>query len=121
MTLATERPLAGRLTLDLRRPRPGVTAAAVVLLLALLAAVWPGLFAGDPLHADPLHVLEAPSAAHWFGTDQLGRDVFDRVIHGARHSLGIGVAATGVAATAGIVLGALAGLTHRFADEALSR
>lgn len=112
MTAATR--TAGRI-------RPGVAVAAVFLLLALVAALWPGVFAGDPLHADPLHVLEAPSAAHWFGTDQLGRDVFDRVVHGARHSLAIGVAATLIGVTAGVVLGVLAGLTHKLADEVLSR
>ncbi|GGN30642.1 peptide/nickel transport system permease protein [Actinoplanes campanulatus] len=119
MTVALPRPVAGRLTL--RRPRPGLTAATAVLALALTAVAWPSLFAGDPLAADPLHVLEAPSAAHWFGTDQLGRDVFDRVVHGARHSLSIGVAATVIAVGAGILLGLLAGLTHKAADEVLSR
>ncbi|GAA0464493.1 peptide ABC transporter permease [Actinoplanes capillaceus] len=119
MTVALPRPVVGRLTL--RRPRPGLTAATAVLALALTAVAWPSLFAGDPLAADPLHVLEAPSAAHWFGTDQLGRDVFDRVVHGARHSLSIGVAATVIAVGAGILLGLLAGLTHRAADEVLSR
>jgi peptide/nickel transport system permease protein len=104
-----------------RLPRPGLTAAGIVLALAATAVAWPSLFAGDPLAADPLHVLEGPSAAHWFGTDQLGRDVFDRVVHGARHSLAIGVAATAIAVGAGILLGLLAGLTHRYADEALSR
>jgi peptide/nickel transport system permease protein len=118
MTIALDRPLAARL----RRPsRPGLLAAAVFLLLALAAAAVPGLLAGDPLAADPLHVLEAPSAAHWFGTDQLGRDVLDRVVHGARHSLAIGLAATLLGVTAGVLLGVLAGLTHRYADEALSR
>jgi peptide/nickel transport system permease protein len=107
--------------LTLRRPRPGLTAAGIVLVLALAAVLRPSLFAGDPLAADPLRVLEAPSAAHWFGTDQLGRDVFDRVVHGARHSLSIGVAATVLAVGAGILLGLIAGLAHRFADEALSR
>ncbi|GGN69087.1 peptide ABC transporter permease [Actinoplanes lobatus] len=119
MTVALPRPVVRRLTL--RRPRPGLAAATAVLALALTAVAWPSLFAGDPLAADPLHVLEAPSAAHWFGTDQLGRDVFDRVVHGARHSLSIGVAATVIAVGAGILLGLLAGLTHRAADEVLSR
>ncbi|MFD0823315.1 ABC transporter permease, partial [Micromonospora zhanjiangensis] len=76
---------------------------------------------GDPLAADPLTVLSPPGAAHWFGTDHLGRDVFTRVVHGAGHSLVIGVAATAVAVTAGVLLGLAAGLAHRFADEALSR
>ncbi|MGK5682773.1 ABC transporter permease [Actinoplanes sp. URMC 104] len=118
MTVALDRPLP----LRLRRPSgAGVIAATAFLVLALLAAVAPSLFAGDPLTADPLHVLEAPSAAHWFGTDQLGRDVFDRVVHGARHSLLIGVVATLIAVSAGLLLGLLAGLAHRYADEALSR
>ncbi|MBL7259976.1 ABC transporter permease [Paractinoplanes lichenicola] len=118
MALALDRPLSVRL----RRPSgAGVFAAAGFLALALVAAVLPGLLAGDPLAADPLHVLEGPSAAHWFGTDQLGRDVLDRVVHGARHSLLIGVVATLIAVTAGLLLGLLAGLTHKYADEALSR
>ncbi|GAB2577674.1 peptide ABC transporter permease [Paractinoplanes abujensis] len=118
MALVLDRPLSVRL----RRPSgAGVAAAAGFLVLALVAAVLPGLLAGDPLAADPLHVLEAPSAAHWFGTDQLGRDVFDRVVHGARHSLLIGVVATLIAVTAGLLLGLLAGLSHKYADEALSR
>jgi peptide/nickel transport system permease protein len=118
MTLALERTLS----LRMRRPRnAGVVAAAGFLVLALAAAAVPGLLAGDPLAADPLHVLEAPGTGHWFGTDQLGRDVFDRVVHGARHSLTIGVAATTLAVAAGVLLGMLAGLAHRYADEALSR
>ncbi|MBO3743791.1 ABC transporter permease [Actinoplanes flavus] len=119
MTVAMPRLTARRFAL--RPPRPPIAAATVVLGLALTAVAWPSLFAADPLAADPLHVLEAPSAAHWFGTDQLGRDVFDRVVHGARHSLSIGVAATVIAVGAGILLGLLAGLTHRAADEVLSR
>ncbi|GAA2702542.1 ABC transporter permease [Actinoplanes palleronii] len=119
MTIALIRPVAARLTW--RVPRPGVTAAALFLLVALTSAVWPSLFAGDPLAADPLHVLEGPSGQHWFGTDQLGRDVFGRVVHGARHSLTIGVSAIVIAVGAGILLGLIAGLSHRIADEALSR
>ena len=124
MTLTTERPLVAGLTgpaLRRRAVRPGVLTAAAFLLLALVAAVAPGLLAGDPLAADPLHVLEAPSGAHWFGTDQLGRDVLDRVVHGAGHSLSIGLAATLIAVGCGVLLGLLAGLSHRYADEALTR
>ncbi|AEV83415.1 peptide ABC transporter permease [Actinoplanes sp. SE50] len=120
MTVALTRPRAVR-PAGLRAPRPGVALAVVFLLLALTAAVAPALFAGDPLAADPLHTLQAPSGRHWFGTDQLGRDVFARVVHGARHSLSIGVTATLIAVGAGILLGLLAGLSHRVADEALSR
>lgn len=120
MTIALARPRAVRLR-HLRVRRPGVALSVVFLALALLAAAWPSLFAGDPLAADPLHVLQPPSADHWFGTDQLGRDVFARVVHGARHSLSIGISATLIAVGAGILLGLLAGLSHKIADEALSR
>ncbi|OZV77418.1 peptide ABC transporter permease [Micromonospora echinospora] len=105
-----------------RRLRPGPLAAGAYLLVLLVAVVRPGLLApGDPLAADPLTVLASPDAAHWFGTDHLGRDVWTRVVHGAGHSLTIGVAATAIAVTAGVLLGLLAGLAHRIADEALSR
>jgi peptide/nickel transport system permease protein len=119
MSWALPRPATRRLSL--RIPCPGLTLAGIVLGLAAATVIWPSAFAGDPLAADPLRVLEGPSAAHWFGTGQLGRDVFDRVVHGARHSLNIGVAATVIAVGAGILLGLLAGLTHRTADEALNR
>ncbi|WP_433528142.1 ABC transporter permease [Micromonospora sp. CA-263727] len=111
-------PAAGRR----RRPRIGLLAAGAYLAVLLVAAVWPAALApGDPLAADPLRVLSPPDSGHWFGTDQLGRDVWTRVVHGAGHSLTIGVAATAVAVTAGVLLGLLAGLLHRLADEALSR
>lgn len=99
----------------------GTRVAAAYLVVVVCAVAVPGLLAGDPLWADPVHALEAPSLAHWFGTDQLGRDVFDRVVHGARHSLGIGLAAMTVAVVAGVLLGMTAGLLPPWADEALSR
>ncbi|MEV0135158.1 ABC transporter permease [Dactylosporangium sp. NPDC050688] len=101
---------------------PDLAAASLVLLLIAVAAVAPKLLTGaDPLAADPLHALEAPSGAHWFGTDQLGRDVFTRVVHGARYSLSIGVAATLLSVLAGGVVGLIAGLSPRVVDEVLSR
>jgi peptide/nickel transport system permease protein len=104
------------------RPGPGLLAAGAYLVLLVVAAAWPAALApADPLAADPLAVLSPPGAGHWFGTDHLGRDVLTRVVHGAGHSLTIGVAATVIAVTGGVLLGLLAGLTHRFADEALSR
>lgn len=105
-----------------RLPAPGLVAASLVLLLVAVAAVAPKLLTGtDPLAADPLHALEAPSGAHWFGTDQLGRDVFTRVVHGARYSLSIGVVATLLSVLAGGVVGLVAGLSPRVVDEVLSR
>lgn len=100
----------------------GVVPAIAFLLLATVAAVRPGPLARhDPLLADPLGTLLPPSAQHWFGTDHLGRDVFARVIHGARHSLTIGLAATALAVAVALLLGLVAGLAHRVVDEAFSR
>ncbi|MGW1995567.1 ABC transporter permease [Embleya sp. NPDC001921] len=102
--------------------RPGVAVAWVVLALIVLAALWPGLFATDPPNAvDPVHGLQGPSAQHLFGTDQLGRDVFSRVVHGARPSLLIGLGSTLVAVVAGALLGVLAATGSRVLDETIMR
>ncbi|SEN50434.1 ABC transporter permease [Nonomuraea pusilla] len=94
---------------------------AVLVLLAVAVAA-PGLLAAsDPLAADPAAALAPPGGAHWFGSDHLGRDVLSRVVHGARHSLGIGVAATALSVAAGVLLGLAAGLSPAWLDEALSR
>lgn len=99
----------------------GALALAVVLLMAV-ATVWPGLIApGDPDAIDPRDAFAAPSLAHWFGTDESGRDVFTRVVHGTRQSLGIGAAATAIGVGIGLVIGMLAGLGPRLVDSALSR
>ncbi|MFK0102315.1 ABC transporter permease [Streptomyces sp. NPDC091040] len=104
------------------RVRPGVLAAAVLLGLILLAALAPGLLAhGSPADTDPVHALQAPGAAHWFGTDQLGRDVFARVVHGTRYSLAIGAAATGAGVGLAVVWGLAAALSGRFGDAVLMR
>ncbi|UWP85019.1 ABC transporter permease [Dactylosporangium fulvum] len=105
-----------------RRPAPGVVVSAAFLVLVVAAVAAPGLLTGtDPLAADPIGALRPPSADHWFGTDQLGRDVFTRVVYGARYSLSIGVASTLLSVVAGGLIGLVAGLSPRFVDEVLSR
>ena len=83
-------------------------------------AVWPPV----PYSAteyDLLHTLAAPSASHWFGTDDRGRDVLSRMIYGARISLSVGFVAVGIALLIGIVLGALAGYYGGWTDHLISR
>ena len=109
----------------LRPPRAGlagaITASAFLLVLGV-AAVAPTLFThADPIQTQVLQALRAPSLEHPFGTDQTGRDVFARVVHGARYSLAIGVLATTIAMTAGLLVGTLAGLAPRLIDSAISR
>lgn len=96
--------------------------AGAVLASIVVLALFPSLLvAADPLTADPAGALRAPSAEHPFGTDQLGRDVFSRVVHGARTSLLLGVGAVVVSLIGGIVIGVLAGLSRGIVDRVLSR
>ena len=109
--------LLGRL-----KVQPSVVLSAAVLLIAIGFAVVPGLFtAADPLAGTAREALQAPSAAHWFGTDATGRDMFSRVVYGAVHSLGGALVAVSVGLVAGTVLGLLAGSLGGLADTLLMR
>lgn len=115
-----------RVQAPLRRRRritlPPVGASLALLFLAalLLAALFPELFTHvDPLAIVPRDAFQAPSWAHWLGTDQSGRDIFARTIHGARQSLLIGVAATALSMTIAISLGLLGGLGGARVDRAV--
>ena len=89
---------------------------------AAFAAAFPGVLAThDPLQTDVRSGLLPPSAEHLFGTDQSGRDVYSRVVHGAGRSIGIGLLATAIAVAVGLLVGALAGLAPRGVDAALMR
>lgn len=101
---------------------PGLVLAAAFLVVAAIATVAPHwLTAYDPLAADPIAAQLTSSTEHWLGTDQLGRDIYSRVVHGARYSLLISVAAMLLAAVAGTLLGLLAGLARGAFDEFISR
>ncbi|WP_067456459.1 ABC transporter permease [Actinomadura macra] len=101
---------------------PGVWVAAAVLALIAVAVVWPDLLATHPPdRGDPADALAPPGLDHLFGTDQLGRDVYSRVVHGARPSLTIGLGATGIAVLAGSLLGVLAAAGGRVLDELIMR
>ncbi|WP_368905235.1 ABC transporter permease [Taklimakanibacter lacteus] len=73
----------------------------------------------DPARIDVLNKLQGPSAAHWLGTDQLGRDTLSRIIHGARVAMGIAVFSIGIGAFIGLILGILAGYGPRWLDAVL--
>lgn len=100
----------------------GLYLAFAVVAVAVLWAVIPGVFApGDPLTGVPADKLLPPSAAHWFGTDTLGRDLFGRVVHGAVHSLSGALIAVTVGLALGTVLGAIAGAVGGVVDDVLMR
>ncbi|GAB3633652.1 ABC transporter permease [Microbacterium shaanxiense] len=97
-------------------------AALAILAVVAVMALFPQLIATqDPLRTDVRAALEPPSAAHLFGTDQSGRDVFSRVVHGAGRSVGIGLLATALALVIGLVVGALSGIAPRAVDATVMR
>ena len=104
-----------------RRLRPGLALAWVFIGLLVLAAVWPDLLSSQaPDAVDPAIALSTPSWEHVFGTDELGRDVYSRIVHGARFSLGIGIGSTVIALTVGVLLGVLSATAGRVADSVIT-
>jgi peptide/nickel transport system permease protein len=93
-----------------------------LLCLLLIAAAFPGLIAPyDPFAMEMRDRLLPPSPAHWFGTDDFGRDLLARIIYGARISLQVGVIAVGIAGSIGITLGLVAGYFGGFVDGLIMR
>ncbi|GHF08660.1 ABC transporter [Amycolatopsis deserti] len=111
-----------------RLSRPGIRfrrlntaswiAVSVLAVLALVALVGP-LLVKDPYALGT--EVTGPNAAHWFGTDQSGRDIFSRVVHGARWSLAIGLGAAAIALVAGALIGSLAATSRRGVDSVIMR
>lgn len=94
----------------------------IIMLFLLASAAAPGLLAPyDPLAMAMPDRLQPPSAVHLFGTDDFGRDIFSRIIYGARISLQVGMVAVGIAAGVGITLGLLAGYFGRLLDGIIMR
>jgi peptide/nickel transport system permease protein len=102
--------------------RPTSVLAILFILLLAVAAWFPEwLSATDPIATDPRHAFSPPGAGHVFGTDENGRGVLTRLVHGARSSLFLGLSAATITVSFGIVLGLLAGLSHRAIDNAVMR
>jgi peptide/nickel transport system permease protein len=97
-----------------------VVGVALVGLVVLVAAVAPALVPWDPLALDVKNRLERPSGRHWLGTDDVGRDVLSRVLHGARISVMVGGLAVLLAVVAGLAAGLAAGY-YRALDNVLMR
>lgn len=101
--------------------RRGVIAAVVLLVLLALAAAAPLIAPYSAEGLDLANRRAAPSLAHWFGTDELGRDLLTRVLFGARVSLAIGLLSAAVAGAIGIAVGAVSGYAGGWIDNALMR
>ncbi len=103
------------------RNRSAVIGGVVVIFFILVAALGPLLPIADPTATDWGLVRKAPSANNWFGTDEIGRDIFSRMIWGASASLQAGVISVFIAVLLGVPLGMLAGYFGGWADVVISR
>jgi ABC-type dipeptide/oligopeptide/nickel transport system permease subunit len=112
MSRATE-----RLTTDRRAWFGG----GVIVLLALIAVAAPLFARYNPTAVDLINSLQPPSASHWFGTDIQGRDIWARLVYGARVSLTVGLVSQCIALSLGVMLGLVAGYYGRWVDEVVMR
>ncbi|HWJ74157.1 MAG TPA: ABC transporter permease [Kaistia sp.] len=113
------RAIASRIRIG-RLPPAGAVIPGLFLVLLILAAIEPRLFtAANPLAIAPREAFQPPGPAHLFGTDQSGRDIFTRVIYGARQSLLLGVGAITVSMSLAITLGVIGGLGGRITQRAV--
>ena len=94
---------------------------AVVMFFVLVALLAPWLAPYDPVATNWSAIRAAPSAAHWFGGDELGRDVLSRIIWGARASILAGVVSVSISLALGVPIGMLAGYAGRWVDALISR
>lgn len=116
------RPNFPRRLLGTLRTHPMIGVGGGALLLMVLASVFaPALTAYDPLATATRERLQGPSLDHWFGTDDLGRDLFSRVLYGGRLSLQAGFIAVGIAVLGGTFVGLAAGYYGRWVDMVLMR
>jgi len=105
----------------LRRRRSAMFGLAVVLLFVVMALAAPWIAPHDPIATSWSAIRKAPSAAHWFGTDEIGRDVLSRVIWGAQASLLAGVMSVSISLLLGVPIGLAAGFLGGWVDALISR
>jgi oligopeptide transport system permease protein len=106
----------------LSKNRPALVSLGIFVLILLLCFVGPFLpFVKDPTTINLANAAAGPSADHWFGTDQLGRDLFSRVLYGGQVSLLVGLVATAVAVFIGVIYGAISGYVGGIVDSVMMR
>lgn len=106
---------------SLARSPSGAIGLVIVLVLVIAALGAPWIAHHDPLRMAAGPRLAPPSWDHWFGTDDFGRDVFSRIVHGARLTLMIGTIAVGISLTSGLLLGLVAGYAAGWTERVLMR
>lgn len=103
-----------------------VAMASLIFILALAAiaivtAIFPQILPHDPYAQDMAHTKQWPGGEYWFGTDQLGRDIFSRILVGTRISLTVGLLSVAISLTIGVVLGSIAGYAGGAVDAVIMR
>jgi peptide/nickel transport system permease protein len=94
----------------------------VIMVLFVLTALFADVIARiDPLSVDAAHALARPSGLYWMGTDSFGRDVFSRIVHGARISLAVGIGSTALGASIGVIVGLTSGYLAGWVDLVFQR
>jgi peptide/nickel transport system permease protein len=105
----------------LRRSNAALIGVLIIVAWLLIALFVPHLAPYQPAAQDLAHRLQSPSALHWFGTDELGRDVFSRVLYGARISMPLGVVVVALSVIVGTVVGGISGYIGGTIDEIIMR
>jgi len=122
IAIAPVRPSGATLVLrTVVRHRLAACGLIVILLFSAMAVFAPWIAPYSPYEQDLYAVLSGPSAAHWFGTDNLGRDLFSRTIYGARVSLLFGIGSTALSAALGVAVGLIAGFRGGWIDVLIMR
>lgn len=114
-------PQASRVLGKLKRSRSAWIGGGIVAFFVLLALLAPLLATHDPLRTNFLAIRRAPSEIYWLGTDEIGRDIFSRMLYGARASLMAGVISVGIAVAIGVPIGLIAGWKGGWIDMVVSR
>lgn len=105
----------------LKRNRMAMVGLVIIVIMVALAILAPYISPYSYETADFKHRFDTPSAAHWFGTDELGRDIFSRLLYGSRYSLRIGLISVAISAVGGIFFGAIAGYFGGAVDNTIMR
>ncbi|MDN4493078.1 ABC transporter permease [Ureibacillus aquaedulcis] len=93
----------------------------ILALIVLFSVIVPLFSPFDPNKIDLVNKFQPPSSQHWFGTDEVGRDIFTRILYGARLSLGVGILIIVIAAAIGIVIGTISGYIGGIVDTIIMR
>lgn len=110
-----------RIFKELRKNKTAMLGLVILLIEVILVILAPVIAPYDYTAMDILAVQQGPSAAHWFGTDELGRDIFSRVLYGGRYSISMGVLAVIISTTVGMSIGAVAGYFGGKVDNIIMR